>query len=61
MIKPNSKGGKQVRVMGGLDDDDYEEGIPDLDEDTLVRSKIKTEQHEIGLRQKALARILNQV
>ena len=36
--------------MGGLEDDDYEEGIPDLDEDTLVRSKIKTEQHEIGLR-----------
>jgi len=30
--------------MGGIeDDDDYEEGIPDVDEDTLIRSKIKTE------------------
>ena len=44
-----------------LDDDDYQEGIPDMDEDTLIRSKVKTEQLEIGLRQKALARILNQV
>ena len=58
MIKPN-KG--QVRVMGVMDDDDYEEGIPDIDEDTLIRSKIKTEQLEISLRQQALARILNQV
>ena len=50
MIKPNNKG--QVKVMGGMDDeDDYEEGIPDVDEDTLIRSKIKTEQLEIGLRQ----------
>lgn len=32
-----------------------------MDEDTLIRSKIKTEQLEIGLRQQALARILNQV
>ena len=47
--------------MGGLEDDDYEEGIPDMDEDTLIRSKIKTEQLEINLRQKAFARILNQV
>ena len=45
--------------MGGLEDDDYEEGIPDMDEDTLIRSKIKTEQLEINLRQKAFARILN--
>ena len=49
MIKPNNKG--QVKVMGGMDEeDDYEEGIPDVDEDTLIRSKIKTEQLEIGLR-----------
>ena len=60
MIKPN-KG--QIKVMGGMDDmeDDYEEGIPEIDEDTLIRSKIKTEQLEIGLRQQALARILHQV
>ena len=51
-----------VRVMGFQDEDDhYDEGVPDIDEDTLIRSKIKTEQLEIGLRQKALARILNQV
>lgn len=62
MIKPNSKGSKQFRVMGGIeDDDDYQAGIPDIDEDTLIRSKIKTETLEIGLRQQALARILNQV
>ena len=49
MIKPNKTG--QVRVMGGMDEeDDYEEGIPEVDEDTLIRSKIKTEQLEIGLR-----------
>ena len=60
MIKPNNKG--QVKVMGGIEEeDDYQEGIPDVDEDTLIRSKIKTEQLEIGLRQQALARILNQV
>ena len=48
--------------MGFQDaDDHYDEGVPDIDEDTLIRSKIKTEQLEIGLRQKALARILNQV
>lgn len=48
--------------MGGIDEeDDYEEGIPEVDEDTLIRSKIKTEQLEIGLRQQALARILSQV
>ena len=49
MIKPN-KG--QVKVMGGMDEpeDDYEEGIPEMDEATLIRSKIKTEQLEIGLR-----------
>ena len=58
MIKPNQG---QVKVMAGFEDpeDDYEEGIPDVDEDTLIRSKIKTEQLEIGLRQQALARILH--
>ena len=41
MIKPNHKG--QVKVMGVEEEDDYQEGIPDVDEDTLIRSKIKTE------------------
>jgi len=59
MIKPKSQ---PLRVMGFQDmDDDYHEGIPDIDENTLIRSKIQTEQLEIGLRQKALARILHQV
>ena len=31
-------------------EDDYEEGIPEMDEATLIRSKIKTDQLEIGLR-----------
>ena len=48
-IKPNKAG--QVKVMGVAEDDDYDQGIPDIDEDTLIRSKIKTEQLEIGLRQ----------
>ncbi len=47
MIKPNQG---QARVMGGLDEDDYHEGIPDIDENTLIRSKIKTEELEINLR-----------
>ena len=57
-IKPS----KNLRVMGGLeDDDDYEEGIPDMDEKTLIRSRVKTEQHEISLRQKAFSHIIAQV
>jgi hypothetical protein len=51
----------QLRVMSGLDEDDYEEGIPDMDETTLIRSKVKYEDAEVALRQKALAKILNQV
>ena len=30
MLQP--KGQRQLRVMSGLDEDDYEEGIPDMDE-----------------------------
>ena len=47
--------------MSGLDEDDYEEGIPDMDETTLIRSKVKYEDAEVALRQKALAKILSQV
>ena len=47
--------------MGGLDEDDYEEGIPDMDEQTLIRSRVKYEENEIALRQKALSKILSQV
>lgn len=55
MIKPS----RQLKVMAVGDEDDYQEGIPEVDEDTLIRSKLKTEQLEIGLRQQALARILH--
>lgn len=48
MLKP---GHKPIRVMAGVDDDSYEEGIPDMDENTLVRSRLKVEEHEIKLRQ----------
>ena len=51
----------QFRVMSGLDEDDYEEGIPDMDEQTLIRSKVKYEENEVALRQKAFAKILSQV
>ena len=32
-----------MRVMGVDEEDDYEQGIPDFEEETLIRSKIKTE------------------
>ena len=51
----------QLRVMSGLDEDDYEEGIPDMDEQTLIRSKVSYEENEVALRQKAFTKILNQV
>ena len=51
----------QLRVMSGLDEDDYEEGIPDMDEQTLIRSKVSYEENEVALRQKAFTRILHQV
>ena len=45
--------------MGVDDDEDYEQGIPDFEEHTLIRSKLKTEELEIELRRRALAKILN--
>ena len=47
--------------MGVDDDDDYEEGIPDFENETLIRSKLKHEEFETELRRKALSKILNQV
>jgi hypothetical protein len=43
------------------DSNDYEEGIPDIDEKTLVRSKEQYEEREINLRKMALNKILVQV
>ena len=60
MIKP--MGSQEMRVMGAMDEeDDYEEGIPEMDESTLIRSKVKTEELEADLRRKALAKILDKV
>lgn len=47
--------------MGVDEEDDYEQGIPVLDEKTLLRSKLKTEKFETELRRKAFSKILNQV
>ena len=48
-----------MAVMGVDDDDDYEEGIPDFENETLIRSKLKHEEFETELRRKALSKILN--
>lgn len=50
-----------MRVMGVDEEDDYEQGIPDFEEETLIRSKAKTLDFETELRRKALVKILNQV
>lgn len=45
--------------MGVDEEDDYEEGIPDFEEETLIRSKAKTQDFETELRRKAFVKILN--
>jgi hypothetical protein len=50
-----------MRVMGVDEDDDYEEGIPDFEEETLIRSRLKVEERETELRRKAFSQILSQV
>lgn len=55
------KQGKEMKVMGVDEDDDYEEGIPDFEEETLIRSRLKVEERETELRRKAFSQILSQV
>jgi hypothetical protein len=52
-----------LRVKSGFDgeDSDYEEGIPEIDEKTLIRSKEIHEAKEINLRKIALNKLLVQV
>lgn len=55
--------GKELRVKSAFDgdDSDYEEGIPEVDEDTLVRTREEHEQKEVNLRKIALSQLLKQV
>jgi hypothetical protein len=58
-----AKSNKEMRVKSGYDgsDSDYEEGIPEIDERTLIRSKEEHEAKEINLRKIALNKLLVQV
>ena len=64
----NPKARKEIKVMsaaGGQDDlnddDDYEEGIPDVDEMHFIRSKEEYQKREVQLRMTAFSKILNSV
>lgn len=47
--------------MGVDEDDDYEQGVPDVDEENFIRTKAKYQDQEVELRRKAFVKILNQV
>lgn len=49
-----------MRVMAA-DEDDYEEGIPDIENETLIRSKATHQDRETELRRRAFVKILNTV
>ncbi len=65
----NPKARKEIKVMsaaGGQDDylnddDDYEEGIPDVDEMHFIRSKEEYQRREVQLRMTAFSKILKSV
>lgn len=61
MIKP--KGGlRPTAVKGEYEEESYEDSdLPEMDENTLIRSKLDKEEIEIGYRQRALYDILTQV
>ena len=59
MVKAANK--KPLRVMGAATDEDYEEGIPDMDEKTLIRARYEHEEREVNLRKVALSKLLKQV
>lgn len=54
------KKGKEMRVMA-VDEDDYFEGIPDIETKTLIRSRATHEDRETELRRRAFVKILNTV
>jgi hypothetical protein len=41
------------------DDDDYDQGVPEINEMTLIRSRAEFEEKEIDMRKQALVKILN--
>jgi hypothetical protein len=51
----------ELKVRGGLmdDDDDYDQGVPEMNEMTLIRSRAEFEEVEINMRKQALVKILN--
>lgn len=57
------KSSKVLRVKSGIEgsDSDYEEGIPDVDELTLIRSKDQFEAKENNLRKDALSKLISHV
>jgi hypothetical protein len=51
----------ELKVRGGFmdDDDDYDAGVPEINEMTLIRSRAEFEEVEINMRKQALVKILN--
>jgi len=60
MIKPKN-GMRPTAVKGDYQDDDDSIDMPEMDTNTLIRSKMDKEEIEISLRQKAMYDILKQV
>jgi hypothetical protein len=60
-IRPRS--GREIKVKAGIemDSDDYEEGIPEVDEMDLIRTRERFHQREINLRQAAFCSIVKRV
>ena len=60
-VKPQRK--RELKVKSGIDmeSDDYEEGIPDVDETVMLRSKEEYHMKEIKLRAVAFTKIIKQV
>lgn len=58
-----TKSGRELRVKSAFDgdDSDYEEGVPDVNEDTLIRTREEHEKKEVNLRKVALNQLLKQV
>lgn len=50
-----------VAVNFDSEDDDYEEGVPEVDEEQMIRSREQHHQLEVGLRQQAFTKIIKQV
>lgn len=60
-INPRRKGEVKVKSAFDLDSDDYDEGVPDVDEDMMIRSKEAQFSSEVRLRSLAFTKIIQQV